>query len=244
MKVIGLIGGMSCESTAHYYARLNERVREALGGLHSAEILMWSVDFAPIAEMQAEDRWHEAGAYLAAIAQRLEAAGAEAIVLATNTMHKVADAIEGAIGIPFLHIADATAAKICEAGKRRPAIMATRFTMEQDFYTGRLREKFGLEPITPDEADRALVHQIIYDELCVGRVTEASRAAYVDVARRLAAKGADCLVLGCTEVGMLLSEANSPLPLFDTTLIHADAAVNFALGQVPTAQAPTAQAAE
>jgi aspartate racemase len=127
--------------------------------------------------------------------------------------------------------------KICAAGKHRPAIMATRFTMEQDFYTGRLRDKFGLEPVIPDQADRALVHQIIYDELCIGRVTEASRSAYVDVARRLAAKGADCLVLGCTEVGMLLDERNAPLPIFDTTLIHADAAVNFALGLVPTAQA-------
>jgi len=234
MKVIGLIGGMSCESTAHYYARLNERVRDVLGGLHSAEILMWSVDFAPVAQMQAEGRWQEAGTLLASIAKRL---GADAIVLATNTMHKVADAIEEAIRIPFLHIADATAAKIREAGKRRPAIMATRFTMEQDFYTGRLREKFALEPITPDEDDRALVHRIIYDELCVGRISETSRQAYVDVARRLAAKGADCLVLGCTEVGMLLDESNSPLPIFDTTLIHADAAVNFALGHLPTAQA-------
>jgi aspartate racemase len=237
MKVIGLIGGMSCESTAHYYARLNERVRDVLGGLHSAEILMWSVDFAPVAQMQAEGRWQEAGTLLASIAKRLEAAGADAIVLATNTMHKVADAIEEAIRIPFLHIADATAAKIREAGKRRPAIMATRFTMEQDFYTGRLREKFALEPITPDEDDRALVHRIIYDELCVGRISETSRQAYVDVARRLAAKGADCLVLGCTEVGMLLDESNSPLAIFDTTLIHADAAVNFALGHLPTAQA-------
>jgi aspartate racemase len=237
MKVIGLIGGMSCESTAHYYARLNARVRDVLGGLHSAEVLMWSVDFAPVAEMQADDRWQEAGARLAAIARCLEGAGAEVIVLATNTMHKVAGAIEAAIGVPFLHIADATAVKIREAGKRRPAIMATRFTMEQDFYTGRLREKFALDPITPDDADRALVHQIIYDELCVGRVTEASRAAYVEIAKRLAAKGADCLVLGCTEVGMLLNEGNSPLPIFDTALIHADAAVDFALGKAPTAQA-------
>jgi len=237
MKVIGLIGGMSCESTAHYYARLNERVRAALGGLHSAEILMWSVDFAPIAQMQADGRWQEAGARLAVIARRLEAAGADAIVLATNTMHKVADTIEAAVSIPFLHIADATALKIREAGMRKPAIMATRFTMEQDFYTGRLRAKFGLECLVPNEADRALVHQIIYDELCVGRATVASRHVFVDVARRLAAKGADCLVLGCTEVGMLLDERNAPLPIFDTTLIHADAAVNFALGLVPTAEA-------
>jgi len=237
MKVIGLIGGMSCESTAHYYARLNERVRAALGGLHSAEILMWSVDFAPIAALQAEGRWQDAGRQLAGIAKRLEQAGADVLVLATNTMHKVADTIEAAVGIPFLHIADATALKIRAAGMRRPAIMATRFTMEQDFYTGRLRDKFGLETLIPDEADRVLVHQIIYDELCVGRVTETSRAVFVDVAQRLAAKGADCLVLGCTEVGMLLDERNAPLPIFDTTLIHADAAVSFALGFVPTAQA-------
>ncbi len=184
MKTIGLIGGMSCKSTAHYYARLNEGVRAALGGLHSAEILMWSVDFAPIAAMQAEDRWQEAGVHLATIAKRLEAAGAEVLVLATNTMHKVADTIEAAVGIPFLHIADATALKICAAGKHRPAIMATRFTMEQDFYTGRLRDKFGLEPVIPDQADRALVHQIIYDELCIGRVTETSR---VCLCRRCAA---------------------------------------------------------
>jgi aspartate racemase len=237
MKVIGLIGGMSCESTAHYYARLNERVRAALGGLHSAEILMWSVDFAPIAQMQADGRWQEAGARLADIAARVEAAGADVLVLATNTMHKVADTIEAAVSIPFLHIADATALKIREAGKRKPAIMATRFTMEQDFYTGRLRDKFGLECLVPDEADRALVHQIIYDELCVGRVSETSRQAFADVARRLAEEGADCLVLGCTEVGMLLDERNAPLPIFDTTLIHAAAAVDFALGFVPTAQA-------
>ena len=237
MKVIGLIGGMSCESTAHYYARLNERVRDVLGGLHSAEILMWSVDFAPVAQMQAEGRWQEAGTLLASIAKRLEAAGADAIVLATNTMHKVADAIEMAIEIPFLHIADATAGKIIASGKRKPAIMATRFTMEQDFYTGRLRAKFGLDPITPDADDRELVHRIIYDELCVGRVDETSRAAYVEVARRLKDKGADCLVLGCTEAGMLLDQGNSPLPIFDTALIHADAAANFALGSLATAQA-------
>jgi len=237
MKVIGLIGGMSCESTAHYYARLNERVRAVLGGLHSAEILMWSVDFAPIAQMQADGRWQEAGARLAVIARRLEAAGADAIVLATNTMHKVAYTIEAAVSIPFLHIADATALKIREAGMRKPAIMATRFTMEQDFYTGRLRAKFGLECLVPNEADRALVHQIIYDELCVGRVSETSRQAFVGVARRLAEEGADCLVLGCTEVGMLLDARNAPLPIFDTTLIHADAAATFALGFVPTAQA-------
>jgi aspartate racemase len=237
MKVIGLIGGMSCESTAHYYKHLNDRVRAQLGGLHSAEILMWSVDFAPVAQMQEENRWQEAGDYLAGIGRRLEQAGAEVLVLATNTMHKVADAIEASTSIPLIHIADATARKIRSAGKRKPAILATRFTMEQDFYTGRLREKFGLDVVIPDEADRTLVHQIIYDELCVGCVTDTSRQAFVDVARRLAARGADCLILGCTEVGMLLDENNAPLPIFDTALIHADAAVDFALGLASTAQA-------
>jgi aspartate racemase len=187
--------------------------------------------------MQEENRWQEAGDYLAGIGRRLEQAGAEVLVLATNTMHKVADAIEASTSIPLIHIADATARKIRSAGKRKPAILATRFTMEQDFYTGRLREKFGLDVVIPDEADRTLVHQIIYDELCVGCVTDTSRQAFVDVARRLAARGADCLILGCTEVGMLLDENNAPLPIFDTALIHADAAVDFALGLASTAQA-------
>jgi aspartate racemase len=237
MKVIGLIGGMSCESTAHYYKHMNDCVRTHLGGLHSAEILMWSVDFAPIAQMQDEDRWQDAGACLAGIGRRLEQAGAEVLVLATNTMHKVADVIEASTSIPLIHIADATAQKIRAAGKRKPALLATRFTMEQDFYTGRLHEKFGLDVIVPDQADRALVHHIIYDELCLGRVTEASRRSFVDVAQRLASKGADCLILGCTEVAMLLDQSNAPLPIFDTALIHADAAVDFALGLAPTAQA-------
>jgi aspartate racemase len=237
MKVIGLIGGMSCESTAHYYKRLNDRVRAHLGGLHSAEILMWSVDFAPVAQMQDENRWQEAGAHLARIARRLEQAGAEVLVLATNTMHKVGETIQASTSIPLIHIADATAERIQNAGKRKPALLATRFTMEQDFYTGRLREKFGLDVVVPDEAERALVHQIIYDELCIGRVTEASRQAFVDVAQRLERRGADSLILGCTEVGMLLDESNAPVPIFDTAMIHADAAVDFALGLASTAQA-------
>ena len=237
MKVIGLIGGMSCESTAHYYKRLNDRVRAHLGGLHSAEILMWSVDFAPVAQMQDENRWQEAGAHLARIARRLEQAGAEVLVLATNTMHKVAETIQASTSIPLIHIADATAERIQNAGKRKPALLATRFTMEQEFYTGRLREKFGLDVVVPDEAERALVHQIIYDELCIGRVTEASRQAFVDVAQRLERRGADSLILGCTEVGMLLDESNAPVPIFDTAMIHADAAVDFALGLASTAQA-------
>jgi aspartate racemase len=237
MKIIGLIGGMSCESTAHYYGQLNKEARERLGGLHSAEILMWSVDFAPIAHMQATEQWEQAGARLAEIAVKLEAAGAEVLVLATNTMHKVAAAIEAATSIPLLHIADATGERIRVAGRSRPALLATRFTMEQDFYVGRLRDRFGLNVIVPEETDRAIIHRIIYDELCVGQVTDASRRAFVDVASRLAARGADCLILGCTEVGMLLDSSNAPLPVFDTTMIHADAAIDFALGAAAASQA-------
>lgn len=237
MKVIGLIGGMSCESTAHYYGQLNKEVRARLGGLHSAEILMWSVDFAPIAQMQAAGQWEQAGARLAEVARRLEAAGAEVLVLATNTMHKVAATIEAATSIPLLHIADATGERITGAGKSRPALLATRFTMEQDFYVGRLRDGFGLDVMVPDETDRALIHRIIYDELCVGQVTDGSRQAFVEVASRLAARGADCLILGCTEIGMLLDSSNAPLPIFDTTLIHADAAVDCALGATAAFQA-------
>jgi aspartate racemase len=229
MKTIGLIGGMSCESTALYYKRLNDRVRAEMGGLHSAEILLWSVDFAPIAELQRSGRWDEAGRRLAEIAQRLEAAGADMIVLATNTMHKVAPAIEARITIPFVHIADASAEAVTAAGKSRPAIMATCFTMEEDFYIGRLRDRHGLEVLVPDEADRAAIHRIIFDELCQGVVSDASRAIYVEIAARLVARGADCLLLGCTEVGLLLNASNVAVPVFDTTEIHADAALAQAL---------------
>src|SRR6202022_1860082 len=173
----------------------NDRVRAHLGGLHSAEILMWSVDFAPVAQMQDENRWQEAGAHLARIARRLEQAGADVLVLATNTMHKVAETIQESTSIPVIHIADATAERIQNAGKRKAALLATRFTMEQDFYTGRLRVKFGLDVVVPDEAERALVHQIIYDELCVGRVTEASRQTFVDVAQRPPLRGRERLHL-------------------------------------------------
>jgi aspartate racemase len=237
MKVIGLMGGMSWESTAHDYGQLNKEVRARLGGLHSAETLMWSVDFAPIAQMQAAGQWEQAGARLARVARKLEAAGAEVLVLATNTMHKVVAMIEAAISIPLLHIADATGERIKVAGRSRPALVATQFAMEQDFYVGRLRDRFGLDVIVPEESDRTLVHRIIYDELCVGQVTDASRRAHVEVSSRLAARGADCLILGCTDVGMLLDSSNAPLPFPDTTLIHAHAAVDFALGTTVALQA-------
>lgn len=228
MKTIGIIGGMSAHSTLIYYERLNELAAERLGGLHSAPVLIWSVDFAPIAAMQAEGRWQEAGRQLADIATRLEAAGAGLIVLATNTMHKVADAIEARISVPFVHIADATAAAIRARGLRRPALMATGFTMQQTFYTDRLRAA-GLDVQLPSAADQAEVHRIIYEELCKGVVTEASRRCYEAVASRLAAGGADSLILGCTEIGMLLGPSNVSGPVFDTTLIHAERAFDLAL---------------
>lgn len=230
MRAIGVIGGMSCESTALYYAALNRMARERFGGLHSAELIVWSVDFAPIARWQAAGEWEQAGAQLAQIARRLEAAGAGLIVLATNTMHKVAGHIEHAVAVPFVHIADATAEAVRAAGYRRPAVMATRFTMEDDFYVGRLHDRHGLDPLVPAADDRARIHRIIYEELCTGVVRAPSRAAFEAVAKRLAEAGADCLILGCTEVGMLLGADNAPLPVFDTTLIHAERAFAAACG--------------
>jgi aspartate racemase len=229
MKTIGIIGGMSAESTAHYYAHINAGVRQRLGGLHAAELILWSVDFADIADMQTRGDWAAAGAKLADVAARLERAGADVIILATNTMHKVASEIEAAISVPFLHIADATALEIRAAGLKRPAMMATTYTMEQDFYVGRLREKFGFDVIVPDEADRRETHRIIYDELCKGVVTDQSRKAYEAIAERLKQRGADCLILGCTEVAMLLNAGNVSIPVFDTAVIHANAVVEFVL---------------
>ncbi len=229
MKTIGIIGGMSAESTAHYYAHINAGVRQRLGGLHAAELILWSVDFAEIADMQTRGDWTAAGAKLAGVAMKLQKAGADVIILATNTMHKVASEIEAAISIPFLHIADATAADIKAAGLKRPGMLATAYTMKQDFYTGRLRDKFGLDVIVPEEVDRREIHRIIYDELCKGVVTEQSRKSYESIAKRLKERGADSLILGCTEVGMLLNEKNVSMPVFDTAEIHACAAVDFAL---------------
>ena len=229
MKTIGIIGGMSAESTAHYYAHINSSVRQRLGGLHAANLILWSVDFAEIAEMQTRGDWMAAGQKLADVAGRLERAGADVIILATNTMHKVASEIEAAITVPFIHIADATAHEIRGHGFKRPAMMATAYTMEQDFYVGRLRDKFGFDVIVPDEADRRETHRIIYDELCKGVVTEQSRKSYEAIAGRLKQSGADSLILGCTEVAMLLNAGNVSMPVFDTAEIHANAAVNFVL---------------
>lgn len=229
MKTIGILGGMSAESTAIYYRELNRLVRERLGGLHSAELLIRSVDFAPIAELQATDDWDRTGAILAEAARRLEGAGAEAIVLATNTMHLNAPQIEAAIGVPFLHIGDATAQALKARRVARPLLLATRFTMEKDFYRDRLRAA-GLEPLVPDQADRDRLQAIIYDELCQGMVRPESKAVVLDMIARGRAAGADGVILGCTEIGLLIDPAELDLPTVDTTIAHAEAAVAFALG--------------
>ena len=229
MRLLGLIGGMSWESTAIYYRHLNELVRERLGGLHSARLLLWSVDFAEIAALQHDGHWDEAGERLIDVAKGLERAGAEGLVLCTNTMHKLAGRLQAAVDIPLLHIADATGVAIVAAGCRRPALLATRFTMEQPFYALRLRERFGLDPRVPDEAGRAEIHRIIYEELCRGVVTDASRRAALRCIDDLRGQGADCVILGCTELTMLLGPGDVDLPLFDTTRLHAEAAVAFAL---------------
>ncbi|ESY94140.1 MULTISPECIES: aspartate/glutamate racemase family protein [unclassified Mesorhizobium] len=230
MKTLGLLGGMSWESTAIYYRLLNEIVRERLGGLHSARLLLWSFDFAEIAERQHDGDWDGAGALLIDAAHKLEAGGAEGLLLCTNTMHRLADQVQAAVSIPLIHIADATAATVRQAGLRRPALLATRFTMEQDFYKGRLADKYGLSPVVPNSAGRDMVHRVIYEELCQGIVTEASKAAYVAEANRLRRdEAADSLIMGCTEITMLIGQEDFDIPVFDTTRIHAEAAVEFAL---------------
>ncbi len=231
MRTLGLIGGMSWESSAVYYRLVNEAVRDRLGGLHSAKLVLWSVDFAGIAAAQATGDWEAAAAPLVEAARGLARAGAEALVICTNTMHRVADAVEAAGGLPLIHIADATAAAARNAGVGRPLLLATRFTMEQDFYVGRLRDRHGLDVLVPEAADRAFVHAVIYEELCRGVVSPASRERYREVIARSAARGADGVILGCTEIGLLLSPADVSLPMIDTTRVHALAAVDFALAE-------------
>jgi aspartate racemase len=228
MKTIGLIGGMSWESTAPYYRQINERVRLRLGGLHSARLVLYSVDFHDIEQLQHAGRWDEAGAILAAAAKALEAAGAQFLVLCTNTMHKVAPAIESAVRIPLLHIADATAAEIRRAGLRRVGLLATGFTMERDFYRGRLEQHHAIEVIVPDAAEREFVHRVIYDELCLGVVRDDSRERYRRIIAALVGRGAEGIIFGCTEIGLLVGAADAPVPVFDTVAIHAAAAVAFA----------------
>ena len=230
MRTIGLIGGMSWESTLEYYRLINQGVAGRLGGLHSARCLLYSVDFAEIERLQSAGDWEATATILADAAARLERGGADFIVLCTNTMHIVADAITAAVSVPLLHIADATANAIRAAGVRTVGLLGTRFTMEQEFYLGRLRDQHGLTVVVPEASDRELVHSVIYTELCRGDIQPQSRAAYVAVIDRLAAMGAEAVILGCTEIGLLIRPADSPLRLFDTTRIHAEAAVERALG--------------
>jgi aspartate racemase len=229
MKTIGLIGGMSWESTALYYRYLNEAVRSRCGGLHSAQLLLASVDFHGIEEMQRQGRWDAAGRTLADLAVRLQTAGAEFLVLCTNTMHEVAPAIEAAVDIPLLHIADATAGAVRARDIRTVGLLATRFTMERPFYVGRLRERHTLDVLVPEPDERAEIHRVIYDELCQGLILPKSRTYFREVIDRLVARGARGIVLGCTEIGMLIDPASLLIAAFDTTRLHADAAVQFAL---------------
>ncbi|MDH6295549.1 aspartate/glutamate racemase family protein [Agrobacterium fabrum] len=228
MKTIGILGGMSAASTQIYYRKLCEITRDRLGGLHSPELLIRSLDFAKIETLQARGEWDAAAAILNAEAKALQRGGADFILLATNTMHKLArDMMEG-VDIPLLHIADATADRILSAGLSRPGLIATAFTMEQSFYKDKLVAA-SLHPVLPDVDDRRTVHRIIYDELCKEIIRDESRSTYEDVARRLVDAGADCMILGCTEVGMLLNQNNVSVPVFDTTLIHCEAAIDLAL---------------
>lgn len=229
MKTIGLIGGMSWESTIPYYRSINETVRDLRGGLHSAKIVMVSVDFDEIERLQRVGDWDTAGSLLADCGRRLALAGADFLVLCTNTMHKVAHAIEAAAGIPLLHIADPTAAAIRAAGLQTVGLLGTRFTMEQDFYRARLERQHGLRVVVPAEAGRELVHRVIYEELCQGRVLDASREGYRAVMQQLADAGAEAIIFGCTEIGLLVRPADSPVPVFDTTALHARKAAEFAL---------------
>jgi aspartate racemase len=229
MKRIGLLGGMSWESSAEYYRLVNEATRDRLGGLHSADCLLRSVDFVEVERLQRAGDWERAGALLAAEASGLEAAGAQLLVLCTNTMHKVADAITGAVGIPFVHIADTTAQAVKARGLTTVGLLATGYTMEQEFYVGRLRDRHGLEVLVPDAPDRRIVHEVIYDELCQGVVRDESRTRYRRIMGDLAERGAEGILLGCTEIDLLVGPQDAPVPVFDTTRLHALRAVDLAL---------------
>lgn len=231
MKTIGIIGGMSWESTVPYYRLINEGVKERLGGLHSAHIVMVSVDFHDIAELQNSGRWDEAGDAMVRAARALEVAGADCVVIATNTMHTSADRVADAVSIPLLHIADATGEAIVHEGIRTVGLLGTRFTMEQDFYRTRLAERFGLEVLVPGPEDREFANRVIYTELCCGVFDDGSRARFREIIGRLVSAGAGGIVLGCTEIPLLVTADDSPVPLFDTGKLHAAAAVAFALAE-------------
>ena len=227
-RTLGIIGGMSWESTQSYYRLINEGIKAKLGNLHSADLLIHSVDFAPIGELQAQGKWEELGAIMVNSGKRLQAAGAQGLLIATNTMHKVAEQVQAATNLPLIHIADATADAIKQQGLTKIALLGTQFTMTEDFYTQRLIDA-GLQVLIPDTDARAEVHRIIYDELCQGQLLASSRQYYTQVINELAAQGAEGVILGCTEIGLLISQADSLIPVFDTTAIHAAAAVQFLL---------------
>ena len=242
-QVIGLIGGMSWESSAEYYRIINQVVRERLGGVHSARCLLWSFDFGEIEALQHAGRWDEATTLLIEAAQRLERGGADFFLLCTNTMHRMADEVAAAVGIPLLHIADPTAERVQALNLGTVGLLGTAFTMEQDFYKGRLRQRFGLDVLVPEASDRGLVHRIIYDELVRGRIEKNSRDAYREVIRRLVDRGAQAVILGCTEIMLLVKPEDSPVPLFDTTRLHAEMAVERALAPLAVARFASAPAA-
>ncbi|WP_111413080.1 aspartate/glutamate racemase family protein [Billgrantia lactosivorans] len=229
MKTIGLLGGMSWESTVSYYRALNEGVKTALGGLHSAKLCLYSVDFAEIERLQHAGDWDATAEILCRAARRVEAGGADFLLIGTNTMHKVAPQVAEAVSIPLLHIADATAQRLATDGIRRVGLLGTRFTMEQDFYKGRIAEGFGIEVLVPDEAQRDLVHEVIYTELCLGQVKETSRQRYLEIIASLRERGAEAVILGCTEIALLVQQRHTEVPLYDTTAIHAEEAVKWAL---------------
>ena len=229
MRTLGLLGGMSWESTAEYYRLINQRTMARLGGVHSARSLMWSVDFGEIERLQHEGDWAALSVLMVDAARRLERGGAGIIVLCTNTMHRCAEAITTAVGTPLLHIVDPTGEAIAAAGFTRVGLLGTAFTMEQDFYKRRLTERFGLDVLVPEAEDRAVVHEVIYRELVAGRVEPASRQAYREIIQRLIDRGAEAIILGCTEIMLLVSKEDSDVPLFDTTTLHAEAAVDWAL---------------
>jgi aspartate racemase len=239
MKTIGVIGGMSWESSAEYYRLLNRHAKTRLGGHHNARSLLLTVDFAAVEASQRAGDWIALGAHMADAARHLEAGGADLVILATNTMHRVCESIEAAITVPFLHIADPTGSALRAAGIERVGLLGTRYTMEQSFYTGRLRERYALDTLIPNETDRADVHRIIYDELCHGVIEDGSRRVYQRVIEDLASRGAQAVILGCTEITLLIKPADSVLPVFDTTALHAQAAVDWAIDREQDSAAAT-----
>ena len=228
MKTIGLLGGMSWESTASYYKNINEGVKAQLGGLHSAKICLYSVDFAEIEKLQHQGRWDDTAVILSNAAKNIEAGGADFILICTNTMHKVAEKIEQSLSIPLIHIADATAEQLVADGIKRVGLLGTQFTMEQGFYKNRISDKYGVEVIVPNSEDQSAVHNIIYSELCLGNIQEKSRELYIQVIEKLHNQGAEAVILGCTEISLLVEQQHTNVPLYDTTLIHASKAVKLA----------------